>query len=202
MMAATQNILDEGIRRFGRILHYAGLLSAVAGVTASYSLLHAPLIREMERTNADINELTLSIQNAAAVRDQHEKVSERLAAAKEQIATVRKRVPQDADSGQFFDEVSKIAADASLSIKNYEPTKAVVKDGYAQMEVTLTGRGNYASICSFFDRLANLTRLSKLQNLTLTASGDAAEYPLTATMIIYFGLRGKEAKSTKEVKRG
>jgi Tfp pilus assembly protein PilO len=202
MMAAMQNILDGEIRRFGRILHYAGLLAVVASVTASYSLLHAPLLRKIERTNAEIDELALSIQNASAARDQHQKVSERLSAAKQQIATVRKRVPQDPDSAHFMDEVSRIATEENLSIKDYKPERTIVKDGYAQLEVTLTGRGNYASICAFFNRIANLTRLSKLQSLTLTASGNATEYPITATMIIYYGLRGKEERSTKEVKRG
>jgi hypothetical protein len=73
------------------------------------------------------------------------------------------------------------------------------------MQVTLKGAGSYASICTFFDRLAKLKRLSKVRNLTVSAEGDAAEYPVTATLVIYFALRSKEADSTtppQESRRG
>jgi hypothetical protein len=70
------------------------------------------------------------------------------------------------------------------------------------MEVTLSARGSYTSICTFLDRLSSLTRLSKLQNLTHTTTANATEYPITATLLIYFGLNGKDAKSATEVKRG
>jgi hypothetical protein len=47
------------------------------------------------------------------------------------------------------------------------------------------------------DRLSKLERLSKVKDLTLSAEGDASEYPMTATLVIYFGLRGKEAAEAK-----
>jgi Tfp pilus assembly protein PilO len=196
------HILDVSTRRFGRVLHYTGVLATVIGVTASYSLLHAPLIRESERTEEKIQELTLSVQNSSAIRQQHQIVSARLATAKEQIATVRERVPQEMNSAEFLDEVSRIAAEEKLSIKEYSNSKAATNRGYTQMEVNLTGRGSYASICAFVDRISKLKRLSKLQNLTLTASGSAAEYPVSATLIIYFGLHGTNEVSVQEVKRG
>jgi hypothetical protein len=69
------------------------------------------------------------------------------------------------------------------------------------MEVTLVGRGSYVSICTFFDRLARLNRLSKLQDLEVTA-GSGSEYPIEAKLLIFFGLSGKEGQSPTEVKRG
>jgi type IV pilus assembly protein PilO len=198
----TNYVLDAQTRRFGRILHYAGVLATVVGVTASYSLVHAPIVQKKETVAEKIEELKLSVQNATAIREQHQKVSQRLATAKQQIATVKQRVPQEADSAQFFEELSRIAVEERLAIKDYTPAKTTIKNGYAQMEVTLTGRGSYATVCTFFDRLAKMNRLSKLQSLTLTTAGTAAEYPVEATLIIYFGLRGKDATSTKEGKNG
>jgi Tfp pilus assembly protein PilO len=151
---------------------------------------------------ARIEELSLSVENAVAIHEQHDKVSERLATIKERIATVKQRVPIEADSGKFLEEVSRIAGEEKLTIKNFEPGKATPKDGYTQMEVVLSGRGSYTSVCTFFDRLSSMSRLSKLQNLSLTASGGGSEYPVTATLIIYFGLRGKDVKMPPEVKRG
>ena len=67
------------------------------------------------------------------------------------------------------------------------------------MQVTVKGSGSYASICRFVDRLAKLKRLSKVNDLTVSAEGNADEYPMTATLVIYFGLQGKGLESGKDV---
>jgi Tfp pilus assembly protein PilO len=198
----NERLLDAQTRRFGRILHYAGLLATVACATANYSLLHAPIFKETSATDDRIQELTMSVQNAPLILSQHRSTSQRLASAKERIAKVKERVPTDASAGEFLNEVSRIAVQENLAIKDYQPGKPVSKEGYAQLEVTLMARGDFASICTFFDRVAGLNRLSKLQDLTLTATGDASDYPVKATLVIFFGLRGKDAQVTGEVKRG
>jgi hypothetical protein len=45
-------------------------------------------------------------------------------------------------------------------------------------------------VCTFIEQLTKLTRLSKIKDLTLSAGDNPAEYPMTATLVIYFGLRG------------
>ena len=62
-------------RRFGRLLHYAGVLATVVCATAGYSLVHAPTIDAIADTSARIEELMLSVQNAPVIREQHRKVS-------------------------------------------------------------------------------------------------------------------------------
>ena len=60
------------------------------------------------------------------------------------------------------------------------------------MQVTLKGQGSFGSVCSFIDQLTKLTRLSKIKDLTVSVGENATEYPMTATLVIYFGLRGNE----------
>ena len=148
-------------------------------------------------TSARIEELKLSVQNAPVMREQHRKVSEKLREVTTRIAEVQRRVPRDADAGEFLKEVTQLASAEQLAIKDFTPEKPENRNGYAEMQVTLKGAGSFASICTFVDRLAKLKRLSKVKDLTLSAEGDASEYPMTATLVIYFGLRGKEADSAK-----
>lgn len=199
------HILDDDIRRFGRMLHYAGVLATVLCVAAGYSLVHVPAIDAIAETSAQIEELQLSIENAPVMRQQHHKVSEKLTEVTTRIAEVQRRVPRDADAGEFLKQVTRIATDEKLDIKDFTPEKPEMRNGYAEMRVTLRGTGSYASICKFIDRLAKLQRLSKVKDLTVSAEGNANEYPMTATLVIYFGLRGKEAdtaKLPKEERRG
>ncbi|MCI0334352.1 MAG: type 4a pilus biogenesis protein PilO [Planctomycetes bacterium] len=189
--------LDDEIRRFGRLLHYAGVLAAVLCVAAGFSLVHAPTVDAIADTSSRIEELKLSIQNASIMRDQHRKVTDQLSEVTARIAGVQRRVPRDADAGEFLKEVTQLASEEQLVIKDFTPEKPEHRNGYAEMQVTLKGSGSYASICKFVDRLSKLKRLSKVKDLTLSAEGNANEYPMTATLVIYFGLRGKEADSTR-----
>jgi type IV pilus assembly protein PilO len=199
------HILDDDLRRFGRLLHYAGVLATVLCAAAGYSLLHAPTYNSIADTSARIEELKLLVRNAPMMREQHQKVAQKLDQVTTRITDLKARVPRDADAGEFLKELTQLATAENLVIKDFTPGKPESRNGYAEMHVTLKGAGSYASICTFVDRLSKLKRLSKVKDLTVSAEGDSNEYPMTATLIIYFGLRGKvadQAKSPQENRRG
>jgi len=198
-------VIDEELRRFGRLLHYAGLLATVLCAAAGYSFVRAPSKNAVANNSARIEELKLSIQNAPIMREQHHKVTEKLKEVTTRISDVQARVPLDADAGEFLKQVTQLASTEHLAIKDFTPEKPENRNGYAEMQITLKGAGSYASICRFLDRLSKLKRLSKVKDLSLSAEGDASEYPMSATLVIYFGLRGKEespVKSPQEDHRG
>jgi len=196
------HIIDDETRRFGRLLHYAGVLAVVVCAAAGYSLVHAPTKDEIADTSARIEELTLSLQNAQIARQQHQKVSGTLREVTARIAEVQRRVPRDANAGEFLKEVTQLANAQQLAIKDFNPEQPESKQGYAEMKVTLAGTGSFASICTFVDQLAKLNRLSKVKDLTLSAGDATSEYPMTATLVIYFGLQGKAVESVEEGRRG
>ena len=198
----TMYVLDEDTRRFGRILHYAGLLATVVCAAAGYAMLHAPTSRAMSETSLQIEELLLSVQNMPIIRDQHRKVSETLRVVTERIEQVQRRVPRDADAGEFLKEITRIASAERLAIKDFQPDKPANRNGYAELQVTLKGQGSFASVCTFIDRLNKLTRLSKVKDLTLSAVDGATDYPMTATLVIYFGLRGNDAAVRRTAEAG
>jgi len=196
------HVIDDETRRFGRLLHYAGMLATVLCAGVGYSFLHAPAIEAIANTSTRIEELTLSAQNAPVIREQHRKASDKLREVTTRIANVQRRVPRDANAGEFLKEVTQLASSEQLAIKGFQPEKPENKAGYAEMRVTLSGAGSFASICTFVDRLTKLTRLSKVRDLTLSASDTGTEYPMTATLVIFFGLRGDDPEPAEEGRRG
>jgi Tfp pilus assembly protein PilO len=194
--------IDDETRRFGRLLHYVGVLATVVSVSAGYSFVHAPTLHAVADRFARIEELTLSLQNVPVVREHHRRASEKLREVTARIANVQQRVPPDANAGEFLKEVTQLANSVELAIKDFNPEKPQSKNGYAEMEVTLKGAGSFASICSFIDRLTKLNRLSKVKNLAVSASETPGEYPMTATLVIYFALQGKDVNPAQEGRRG
>jgi Tfp pilus assembly protein PilO len=191
-------VIDDETRRFGRLLHYAGVLATVVCATVGYSFLHAPAVREITETSMRIDELLQSVRNAPVMREQHRIVSENLRDVTTRIANVQRRVPREPGGGEFLKEVTQLAKAGQFVIKDFHPEKTETKAGYTEMQVTLRGQGSFGSICTFVDQLSKLTRLSKIKDLTLSAADDASGYPMTATLVIYFGLRGKDAASAPE----
>lgn len=184
------------------MLHYGGVLIAVVCATVGYTFVYVPAVKGIDDVAIQINELSLSVQNAPVIHEQHRIVSTKLRELKSRIAATHARVPPDADAGDFLKELTQIAHEEQLSIKNFKPEKPLRASGYIEMEVALTGEGSFTSICTFFERLNRLARLSKVKHLTISTSPEPTDYPLEATLVIYFGLRGDDAEPPKEVRRG
>lgn len=196
------SVIDEETRRFGRLLHYAGVLTTVVCATVGYSFVHAPAVDAIADTAARIDEVVQSVQNAPVIRDQHRIVSAKLHEVTTRIANVQGRVPQGADDGEFLKQVTQLAQKEKLAINDFHHEKAEVRNGYAEMQVSVHGVGSFNSICAFIDGLNKLARLSKVKDLTLSAEDTSTEYPMTATLVIYFALSGDDAEPVQEARSG
>jgi len=195
-------VIDEETKRFGRLLHYAGVLATVVCTTIGYSFLHAPALHEIAETSARIDGLLASVRNGPVTREHYRIAVNKLHEVTTRIANLQRRVPQDAEAGSFLKEVTQLAGADQLAIKDFHPEKPEIKPGYAEMQVTLKGQGSFGSICAFIERITKLTRLSKIKDLTVSVADNATEYPMTATLVIYFGLRGSDEASAQEGRSG
>jgi Tfp pilus assembly protein PilO len=196
------HIIDNETRQFGRVLHYAGLVVTALFALVGYSLLYVPTMQAIGDTAIRIEEVLLSVQNAPIIRDQHQKVSATLEDVTTRIAEVQRRVPREADAGTFLKELTQLASGDQIAIRDFQPEQPMLKSGYAELAVTLKGEGSFAGICTFVDRLNKLTRLSKVKDLKVSATEDSADYPMTATLLIYFALENDKAKPAQEDRRG
>jgi Tfp pilus assembly protein PilO len=196
------HVIDHETRRFGRVLHYAGLAVTALCAAAGYSLLHVPTMHAIGETSLRIEEVLLSVQNAPIIREQHQKVSTTLEDVTSRIAEVQRRVPREADAGTFLKEITQLASTDQIAIKDFQPAQPTLKSGYAELLVTLKGQGSFAGICTFVDRLNKLKRLSKVKDLKVSAVDDSTDYPMTATLVIYFALQKEDAKPAQEDRRG
>ncbi len=196
------SILDENTRRFGRLLHYAGVLATVVCATIAYSCLHVPALREIDEASAKIDELMASVRNGPITRQYHRITTEKLKEVTTRISNLQRRVPSEANAGSFLKQVSELASKGHLTIKDFHPEKPEAKTGYTEMQVTLRGQGSFGGVCEFIDQLAKLTRLSKIKDLSLSVADNEAEYPMAATLVIYFGLHGSGEALVQEGSSG
>jgi Tfp pilus assembly protein PilO len=195
-------VLDPETVRFGRLLHYAGVAITLLCGIAAYTYLFTPIEKDIFDVSMRIDELAESSRNAPAIHSEHEKLSGRLKDIAARYAALQGRVPGSAEAGSFLKFVSDVARQENLSISDFQPARSVEGDGFTAMEVMLSGRGSFASICTFFDRLSKVARLSKVKDLSVTAAEDGNEYPMKTTLVIYFGLTDKRAATAMEANHG
>jgi len=196
------DVLDSETRRFGWLLHCVGCILVLLCGSLGYTLIYERAEGSIAELAASIQELKLSVQNAPTIRRTHEQLTQRLDALRQGMAGLQQRVPLETDAGKFLKDITIIAEHETLEISNFQPDKPVIREGFTEMEVTLTGQGDFESICTFFDRLNKSSRLTKVKNLNISASSMAEKLPMSATLIIYFGLRGSDQAKSEEVQRG
>ena len=121
------HIIDEETRRFGRLLHYAGVLATVVCATAGYSFVHAPAVHAIADTSARIEERDAVGPKRAVIREQHRIVSEKLQRSDD---ADRRRAAASAARrrrGRVPKEVTQLAGDEKLAIKDFQPGKPETK---------------------------------------------------------------------------
>jgi len=195
-------VIDHETQRFGRLLHYVGLAAVLLCGAAGYAWLYSPVESSILDAGMRIDELALSKQNAVVIRQEHDRLSSRLEDIGARYGALQQRVPETAEAGSFLKFVSEIAHDEKLAINNFQPGKTYEGEGYTALEVVLNGKGSFASIASFFDKLSKIQRLSKVKDISITADRQSDGYPMKATIVIYFGLKGDGKSSDKGASRG
>jgi Tfp pilus assembly protein PilO len=195
-------VVDQQTLQFGRLLHYAGLAVVLVAGAMLYSWHYTPLESAILETQMQIEDLEIMARNAPAIRREHSRLTDHLQEIEKRYAALEARVPISAEAGSFLKHVSEIAREEQLEISNFQPAQSIHGNGYTAMEVMLDGKGTFESICSFFQRLAAIQRLSKVKDLTVSVDPQSADYPMKATIVIYFGLKSEETAAAGEVSRG
>ena len=167
-------------------------------------LAYAPTNRNIQDTTALIDELKQSVQNAPVIRREHEQASQNLQAVTQRLQKLRSGCRRTPRRGNSSDKSRKSPRSSTSPSAIFNRRERPTRDGYAEMEVALTGKGSFESIAAFFDRLSRLPRLSKVKSLTLSTGSTPNEYPMKATLVIYFGLQDADTKTAarKGVRRG
>jgi type IV pilus assembly protein PilO len=199
----SSQVIDDETHLFGRLLHYAGLAIVLVVGAVAYHLFYTPVEARILEAEMKIDELQVAGANTSAIRAEHGRLSGQLREINARFAALTQRVPLNAETSSFLKHVSEIAREAQLEISSFQPAQSENTNGYTTMEVMLDGRGSYASICSFFERLSKLQRLSKVKDLTVSVDPQADKYPMQVTILIYFGLENvTTANAREEVRRG
>ncbi|MBF0201351.1 MAG: type 4a pilus biogenesis protein PilO [Desulfamplus sp.] len=120
------------------------------------------------------NETTLKGQlatykrKAASLAEMEKKYED----AQDDFYTALQALPDSKEIPSLIKAISKSGSDAGLEFLLFKPEAVVQKDFYAEIPVSIRVEGGYHQLAEFFDRVAQLSRLVNIFNISMGSGRD------------------------------
>lgn len=189
-MSANSN--ERQLMILGWLFHLGGLGALVLGACA-YQLVISGLITRQQLDNAaEIETLEVLLETERDIDHEFARLHEELARLEVSAEAARQRIPETPQESEFLAQLSEAARDEGFAINNFTRGSATVLDTHSQLQIRLTGEGDYATICGFFEKMASFSRVATVSQMSLRIPADSEVYPLDMTMTLYFGARAPQ----------
>ena len=179
--------MTDRLRKLDIALHGAGLALLLLSIGAAWALGYQPLETargEAEARCAEINDL---LGSAGRLRHEQAQLKRSLADARDEEIRLLARVPDEAHEADFLSQMSHLAKEVGMELRDYRPGQVQPQATCSAMEVALTCEGPYESLCRFLDGVGRLPRLVNLSQLEVEGSHGGSIYLTTLKLVIYFG---------------
>lgn len=107
------------------------------------------------------------IENQDAIRHHYGELEARLEAERREYARLLQRIPTAASEGEFLRELSSIAADCDLTLRDFRPGRVSVHPTHSEKQIQLRAEGSHASLCRFLAALQTTNRMTRVSHLTV-----------------------------------
>ena len=142
-------------------------------------------------------QLDTAKRNAAALKRFQKKMME----AEAQFKTAMRALPEKEEIPSLLTNISKSGKDAGLEFLLFEPKPEVRKEFYAEIPVAINVTGNYHDVAVFLDKVARLSRIVNVKDISMSRSKKNNELSTSCTAVTYKFIEvAKETDSKKKKK--
>jgi len=175
---APQEILQklDRLPSFARYGILAGVALAVVGL---YLLLFfggdQNSLHVLQTKRAKLEQ---SVQAAKAVANNLETFKRKREELQEQLKAALEKLPESSDLPALLTNITGLGKKSGLEIQTFKQGKKIDRGFYSEQQIELEFSGAYHDIGLFFDRIASLSRIVNLSDLTFTVESETGEIPL------------------------
>jgi len=166
-------------------LHGLGALIALAIALVADRVAFRPLDAEVAACARKTAELQAVIRDGERLRAEHARLRREVTRARRRSADLSARIPDQPQEADFLAQLSQLADDSGLEIRDYRPGVIRPTPSYATMRVELICAGGYASICTFLDGLAELPRHCTVVRFEIDAASPGELYSMEVSLELY-----------------
>lgn len=181
-MAISDNLNAQQIlQRLDRLPQFAryGILAGVALLVVGLYLLlffgsDQNSLRTLQNKRAKLEQ---NIQAAKAVANNLESFKRKREELESQLKAALEKLPESSDLPALLTNITGLGKKSGLEIQTFKQGKKIDRGFYSEQQIELEFSGAYHDIGLFFDRVASLSRIVNLSDLTFSVASETSETP-------------------------
>jgi Tfp pilus assembly protein PilO len=181
----TRNTAEQ---RFRCLVHATGVAVTVTVVLLIIELGVLPTRAQQRSVETEFAAIRDFLARADEVNAHHQQLRRQLELTEQQFAEAVTRIPETAQESEFLAQVSELARHTKLTIQEFRTGSVTEHATHRELEISLAASGPYRSLCEFLGGLDRLSRLCRVQSLTVDRSADqeSGNYPVRMSVVVFF----------------
>lgn len=189
----------EKLSKLYRLLISAGIFLVFIGVAVF--LFYMPKYETIANLEKELAKLDKELQAAKSNAKDLKKFQQKMKDAEDQFKIVMKSLPEKEEIPSLLTSISDSGKDSGLEFLLFQPKGEVQKDFYAEIPVTMKVNGNFHNIAIFFDRVARLSRVVNIRDISMKPAKGNLSLTTSCTAVTYKFIENKPAPKKKSAKK-
>jgi type IV pilus assembly protein PilO len=173
----------EKLALWQRVAMVAAVVVLLFGATTW--LVYLPLYDEITELDNKLQGLEKKLATAKINAAELEKFQAKMQEAEAQFKIAMRALPEKEEIPSLLTNVSKSGQDVGLEFLLFEPKPETKKEFYAEIPVAMSIRGDYHNLAIFFDKVARLSRIVNINNITINRGKEIRDLSASCTAVTY-----------------
>lgn len=166
-----------------RVAILAGLIVLIVG--AAVWFLYLPQYEEISQLDEKLQGLEKKLATAKVNAAELGKFQAKMQEAEAQFKIAMRALPENQEIPSLLTSISKSGQEVGLEFLLFEPKPEIRREFYAEIPVAMSLRGDYHNLAVFFDKVARLSRIVNINNITVTPVKNSQELNTACTAVTY-----------------
>jgi Tfp pilus assembly protein PilO len=148
---------------------------------------YLPLRKKMSLIKLTKAEQVISIAKGMADAEQMPVLREQLKRLQVELEDYESKIPDQRDFGSFFGRITDLMNAYKLKEQSIEPGETITADNFSYIPVNMQCKGQLTQLFNFYDRLQDLDRLVRIEQVKLSNdAGYGGQVSMETKAIIYY----------------
>ena len=166
-----------------RVAILAGLIVLLVG--AAVWFLFLPQYEEISQLDEKLQGLEKKLATAKVNAAELGKFQAKMQEAEAQFKIAMRALPENQEIPSLLTSISKSGQEVGLEFLLFEPKPETRREFYAEIPVAMSLRGDYHNLAVFFDKVARLSRIVNINNISVTPGKDGRELNTACFAVTY-----------------
>lgn len=189
----------EMLSKVQRILLSLGTFLIIIGAFVYF--LYMPKIETIQSLDKNLGKIEKQLATAKKNAKNLKFFQARMKEAEAQFKSAMRALPEKEEIPSLLTNISKSGQDVGLSFLLFEPKSEIRKDFYAEIPVAMRVTGSYHDLAMFFDKVARLSRIVNIKNISMGRQKGGTQLYTTCTAVTYKFVEPSAKNNKKRKKR-